>query len=53
MDVKNTVLLQLFTKSKLRNGIKSFLSQQFFVFTVKFNKLEFSTPLRAIIVGYL
>jgi len=30
MDVKGEVLLQLFNKSKLRNGTKTFLEVQFF-----------------------
>jgi len=30
MDVKVEVLLQLFNKSKLRNGIKTFLEPNFF-----------------------
>jgi len=30
MDVKGTVLLQLFNKSKLRNGTKTFLEPKFF-----------------------
>jgi len=30
MDVKGKVLLQLFNKSKLRNGIKTFLKPIFF-----------------------
>jgi len=29
MDVKGKVLLQLFYKSKLRNGIKTYLEQKF------------------------
>jgi len=45
MDVKGEVLLQLFNKSKLRNGTKLFLEQKFFLFIVKFKKLEFSAPL--------
>jgi len=36
MDVKDEVLLQLFNKSKLRNGTKTFL---IFLFIVKFKKL--------------
>jgi len=39
------VLLQLFNKSKLRNGTKTFLEPKF-LFIVKFKKLWFSTPLR-------
>jgi len=30
MDVKGTVLLQLFNKSKLRNGTTTYLKQSFF-----------------------
>jgi len=30
MDVKREVLLQLFNKSKLRNGTKTFLEPKFF-----------------------
>jgi len=30
MDVKGEVLLQLFSKSKLRNGTKTFLEPNFF-----------------------
>jgi len=30
MDVKGKVLLQLFNKSKLRNGTKTYLEQKFF-----------------------
>jgi len=30
MDVKGKVFLQLFNKSKLRNGIKTFLEPKFF-----------------------
>jgi len=30
VDVKDTVLLQLFNKSKLRNGTKTFLEPKFF-----------------------
>jgi len=44
MDIKGEVLLQLFNKSKLRNGIKTFLERKFFSI-VKFKKLGFSTPL--------
>jgi len=45
MDVKGKVLLQLFYKSKLRNGTKTCLEQNFFLFIVKFKKLGFSAPL--------
>jgi len=44
MDVKGEVLLQLFNKSKLRNGTKTFL-QNFSLFIVKFKKLGFSALL--------
>jgi len=30
MDVKGEVLLQLFSKSKIRNGTRTFLEQKFF-----------------------
>jgi len=46
MDVKGKVLLQLFNKSKLRNGNKTYLEQIFSLFIVKFKKLGFSAPLR-------
>jgi len=39
MDVKGKVLLQLFNKGKLRNGIKTFLEP-------KFKKLGFRATLR-------
>jgi len=45
MDVKDEVLLQLFNKSKLRNGTKTFLEPKFFSIIVKFKKLGFSAPL--------
>jgi len=44
MDVKGKVLLQLFNKSKLRNGIKTFLEPEFSLFIFKFKKIGFSTP---------
>jgi len=44
MDVKGKELLQLFIKSKLRNGTKTFLEPNFFLFMVKFKKLGFSAP---------
>jgi len=44
MDVKGQVILELFNKSKLRNGIKTFLEPKFPIF-VKFKKLGFSAPL--------
>jgi len=45
MDVKGKVLLQLFNKRKLRNGIKTYVEQSFSLFIVKFKKLGFSAPL--------
>jgi len=45
MEVKGEVLLQLFNKSKLRNGTKTFLEPNFSLFIVKFKKLGFSAPL--------
>jgi len=42
--LKVQVLLQLFNKSKLSNGTKTFLEPKFF-FIDKFKKLGFSTPL--------
>jgi len=44
MDVKGKVFLQLFSKSKLRNGTKTFLEPKFFSI-VKFEILVFSVPL--------
>jgi len=44
MDVKGKILLQLFNKSKLKNGTKTFLEPKFF-HLVKFNKLRFSSSL--------
>jgi len=44
MDVK--VLLQLFNKRKLRNGTKTYLEQNFFLFIDKFKKFGFSAPLK-------
>jgi len=44
MDFKDEVLLQLFNKSKLRNGTKSVLEPKFFSI-VKFKKLGFNAPL--------
>jgi len=46
MDVKHEVLLQLFNKSKRKNGIKTFLKLKFCLFIVKLKKLGFSAPLR-------
>jgi len=42
MDVKGKDLLQLFNKSKLRNGTKTYLEQIVSLFIVKFKKLGFS-----------
>jgi len=53
MDVKGEVLLQLFNKSNLRNGTKTFLEPIFFLFTIKFKKLGFSAPLRKFFVFFL
>jgi len=52
MDVKSKVslLLQLFTKSKLRNGTKTFLEPTFSLFIVKFKKLGFSAPLNVFLL---
>jgi len=49
MDVKGEVLLQLFNKSKLRNGTKTFLESNFSLFIVKFKKLGLIDPLRAVL----
>jgi len=46
MHVKGKILLQLFNKQKLRNGIKTYLEQFFSLFIVKFQKLGFSAPLK-------
>jgi len=46
MYAKGKVLLQLFNKSKLRNGTKTFLEPNFFS-VVRFKKLGFSAPLSA------
>jgi len=51
MDVKGEVPLQLFNKSKLRNGIKTFLEQNFSPFIFKFKKLGFSAPLNAMLIN--
>jgi len=45
MDVKGEVLLQLFNKSKLRHGTKTFLEPNFFLFIVRLKKLGFSVLL--------
>jgi len=45
MDVKGEVLLQLFNKSKIRNGTKTFLEPKFSLFIVKFKKLGFIVAL--------
>jgi len=42
---KGEVFLQLFNKSKLRNGTKTFLQPNFFLFVVKIKKLGFSASL--------
>jgi len=39
MDVKGKILLQLFNKSKLRNGTKTFLELNFSLFVSKPKKL--------------
>jgi len=52
MDVKGKVLLQLFNKSKLRNGTKTYLEEFFFLFIVKFKNLGFSAPLAHLDVLY-
>jgi len=44
MDVKGKVLLQLFSKSKFRNGTKTFLEPKI-LSLVEFTKLGFSAPL--------
>jgi len=48
--VKGKVFLQLFNKSNLRNGTKTFPERKFFSIIVKFNKLGFSAPLSQAIV---
>jgi len=40
MDVKGKVFFQLFNKSKLRNGTKTYLEQIFSLFIVKFKKIR-------------
>jgi len=45
MDVKGEDLLQLFSKSKLRNEAKTFVEPKFSLFIVNFKKLGFSAPL--------
>jgi len=42
---KGEVLLQLLNKNKLRNRTKTFQSQNFSLFIVKFKKLGFSASL--------
>jgi len=44
--LKVNLLLQLFNKSKLRNGTKTFLEPMFFSSIVNFKKLGFSVPLQ-------
>jgi len=51
VDVKGKVLLQLFNKSKLRNGTKTLLELKFFSI-VKFKKLGFSGPLKAEYIAF-
>jgi len=48
MDMKGEVLLQLFNKSKLRNGTKTFLERKFFSIAIK---LGFSAPLIFIVTS--
>jgi len=48
-DVKGEILLQLFNKSKLRNGTKTYLEQNFSLI-VKFKKLGVSAPLKYTII---
>jgi len=45
MDVKGEVLLQLFNKSKLKNGTKTFLELEYFAVYCKIKILGFSAPL--------
>jgi len=40
------ILLQLFNKSKLKNGTKTFVDRKFFSIYSQFKKLGFSAPLR-------
>jgi len=51
MDVKGKVLLQLFNKSKSRNGTETFLEPKFSSI-VKFKKLGFSAPLNPLLLKY-
>jgi len=44
MDVKGEVLLQLLNKSKLKNGIKTFLEPKFFSIYSQIKKLGFNAP---------
>jgi len=44
MDLK-IVFLQLFSKSELKDGNKTFLEQKFSLFLGLFKKLGFTTPL--------
>jgi len=46
MDIKGEVLLQLFNKSKSRNGTKTFAEPKFFSTYSQFKKLGFSAPLK-------
>jgi len=52
MDAKGEVLLQLFSKRKLRNGTKTYLEQKYFSIIVKFKKLGFSAPLSTYIAYF-
>jgi len=45
MNVKGEVLLQLFNKSKLRNGTKTFLEPRFFSNYSQIKKIKVYTPL--------
>jgi len=45
MDTKGKVLLQLLSKSNLRNGTKTFLEPIFFSIYGQAKKLGFSSPL--------
>jgi len=40
MDVKSEILLQLFNKSKLRNGTKTFLEPKFFSIYSQIKKIR-------------
>jgi len=49
MDVKGESTLQLFNKSKLRNGNKTFLEPNFSLFIVKFKKFGFKLRVASLI----